>query len=164
MKKEIAAYSIQQAFAYLQKELKDEGKEYPKNFVDISSCDHEDHDYLRRILPDLGTAVGWVDFRPEDNPNQIQTQVKDTVVKGEKKWETVYLAVYDTPWGDEVVPNSKQNTKKACVDIAREASTKENRDTFVLIGKSASNFKRMSAQVLYKPSPKQKPGNYIFEI
>jgi hypothetical protein len=160
MEKLINAFSIEQAFAYLCEGSKT--IEYPKSFVDISNLNNIDKGYIEKILPNLNIAVGICINPPGANPNQNQTQVRDTIIKGDKKWETVYLAVYDRPDGDKVVKNSKSKIKKDCVDVAREASMKENRDIFVLIGKSPNDFPRCSAQVLYKPSPKQTLGTYKF--
>lgn len=169
-KKEIKAFSIHQAFTWMIKTMEDEeDKELSiiknhKRFINLDELDidPELHEDFIRFFQDTGHVVGWCEKMPEENPNQIQTQVKDTIIKGDKKWKTLYLAVYDTPWGDEVVKHSKKPTKKECVDVAREAGQKENRDTFVLMGKSPDGFPRCSAQVLYKPSPKQQPGLYIF--
>lgn len=168
MEKEANGFSIHQAFACMIKEMKEnddlQGIKTPTKFINIDelNLDGELYDDLINLMKETGTVVGYCIKQPTDNPNQIQTQVKDTIVKGDKKWATMYLAVYDTPWGNEVVPNSKAKTKKECVDIARAASSEENRDTFVLIGKSTDGFPRCMAQCLYKPSPKQQPGLYYF--
>jgi len=161
MEKSISAFSIQQAFAWLCKDV-EEGEQYPKSFIDFTYCSNDDQDVAVDVLKEMGYCIGYCEKQPGTNPNQTQTQVIDTVVKGDKKWKTVYLAVYDTPWGDKVVAGSKSAIKKDCVDIAREAGAKESRDTFVIIGKSPDGFPRCSAQVLYKPSPKQTPGLYKF--
>jgi hypothetical protein len=167
MEQEASGYSIQQAFTWMVKRAKEDGDEsYPKTFIDATELSEDDRELLKGLVLDIqkynGLAMGWCDVEPDANPNQTTTQVIDTVVKGDKKWKTVYLAVYDQPLGDDVVPGSKKQTKKSCVDVARAAGEAEQRDTFVLIGKSPDGFPRCMAQVLYKPSPKQRAGVYKF--
>jgi len=174
MERTIKAFSIYQAFQFLLKDLKEEGVNAPSSFMNIDEIipiregevgpvrDEDGHDEIIDFCKKYGLSAGYCIEDPTENPNQIQTRVIDTIIKGDKKWKTQYLAIYDTPWGDQVVPGSKSITKKECVDKAREAGSKENRDTFVLIGKSTSGFPRCQAQILYKPSPKQKPGMYCF--
>jgi len=164
MEKEISAYSMHQAFAYLCKEARENDEEYPKQFIDIAATAASDlaESTVTKLLNDLGICVGECIVAPGANPNQTQTQVKDTIIKGDKKWKTAYLAVFDTPWGDEVVPGSQAATKKECVDVVRAICAEQNRDAFVIIGKKPDGFVRCQATVLYKPSPKQTVGVYKF--
>ena len=161
------AYSIEQAFAYMIHNLDEQELNTIKNkksFINLNDfCpDPEEYDNCKKLFENTGFVLGFIKNDPDENVNQIQTQVINTVVEGDKKWKTVYLAVYDKPSGMEVVPNSRCDIKKDCVDIAREVSQQEKRDTFVLIGKQVDGFPRCSAQILYKPSPKQTIGNYCF--
>ena len=167
MERNIQGYSIDQAFQYLLIELKAEELELPKNKkvidFDTLDIDHNFEEEYLSMMSGTGYCVGVTVRNPSDNPNQNQTQVIDTKYpSGDKKWKTVYLAVYDNPFGDEIVPDSLSETKKACVDIARTASAEENRDCFIIMGKETVGFPRCSAQVLYKPSPKQNIGEYQF--
>jgi len=165
MEKEVSAFSMHQAFAYLCRELEEENKTALKQFVDISLTEGSDlsESTVIKFLTGIGIAAGECLVAPGANPNQIQTSVVDTKYpSGDKKWKGVYLAVYDNPHGDQVVLGSKQDTKKKCVNVAREASGEENRDVFILMGKETVDFSRCSAQVLYKPSPKQSVGVYKF--
>jgi len=168
MEKSISGYSIHQAYAWMIKEMKEagnlEGLRNTSNFIDLYLlCDEPElFDDCIRMFRETGFVVGYQECAPGGNPNQVQTQVIDTIIKGDKKWATNYLAVYDFPWGDELVRGSQKGTKKESVDVARAASQLENRDVFVLIGKSPDGFPRCSAQCLYKPSPKQTPGLYKF--
>lgn len=161
MVKEINAYSIQQAFAWMF-ERDESSDSIPKKLIDITNLDHNDRESIVNILIELNYCVGYCETQPGPNPNQTQSQVIDTVVKGDKKWSTKYVAVYDNPYGNEIVKGSIHSIKKNSVDAARQASETENRDTFVLIGRSPIDFPRCSAQVLYKPSPKQQLGLYKF--
>lgn len=167
MDREIKAFSLQQAYQYLLLELEEAKEILPKNkqVINVEELGLEgNYDSVLNLLNGTGMCAGYCMEPPTVNPNQTTSQVLDTKnPPGDKKWETQYLAVFDSPFGDEVLPGTaKSATKKECVDKARIIVSETNRDAFVLIGKSPVGFSRCQAMVLYKPSTKQTTGTYLF--
>lgn len=172
MRKEYPGYSLEQAFAFMVRDMEHNNdpaldslrnKRTPLNLDHFNTdCDVDLEGEILDRFEDSGYALGVCMVIPGENPNQNQTQLQDVIVKGDKKWKTAYIGIWDTPFGTEVVEGSKQEIKKNCVDICREKSALEKRDIFILIGKSPDEFPRCAAQCNYKPSPNQKIGMYKF--
>lgn len=164
-------YSIHQAYAWLLENLKTENPEEFKKILNPDGLllvdnfqpqEQKDIDILMRLFEDSGYVIGYCEQKVGVNVNQIQTQLKDNIVKGDKKWENQYVGVYDHPWGGNVVPGTRFSIKKEATDAARLIAASENRDIFVIMGKKASGFYRCSAQILYKPSADQAVGTFHF--
>jgi len=162
----IKSTSIQSAFEILKKDLEEE-KNKPKTldyFINLDEL-YENEDEKEDIIDRLqikGVVHGYTLGKLGFNENKVLVTIKNFPTQGEKKWETVYLALYDDPRGDDVVPGSRTKIKKDCIDIARKASEKECRNTFIIVGKAAANFDRLETAVLYKTSSNQKIGEYKF--
>lgn len=165
------AFSIHQAFAWMMKTMKEENREEHdkimnrSTFIDLDiMCpdNEEEREKIKNIFEGSNFVLGWCEAEPDVNPNMHKSYVKDEVIKGDKKWKTEYVAVYDSPYGAQMVKGSRQAIKKDCVDVARAVTAAENRDTFVILGRSPDGFHRCNAQVLYKPGGDQKIGIYTF--
>ena len=165
-------YSIHQAYAWMLETLKKENRaEFDKirnndNLIILDDFgfggDAELEEEFITRFSGSGYVIGFPTRTPGDNTNQVQSQVKDEIVKGDKKWETAYVAVFDHPWGNTVVPGSRSGIKKEAVDAAKAMSAMYQRDAFVIIGRKPIGFSRVTAQVLYKPSQNQQTGLYTF--
>jgi len=110
-------------------------------------------------LEGLGYIFYRIEQKPGANDNKIHTSVTDFPSKGEKKWDTKYLVV---DISDNVLLSKQFTIKKDAVDAAREFSSENFIDTYVLIGKTATNFSRIQSKITYKPSLKQAEGTYVF--
>jgi len=160
----IKSTSIESAFEILKRDLEEENNK-PKTtkfFINMDKLTDEiDEEFVESVAIN-GLIFGYTISKLGLNENKVQVSIKNYPTQGEKKWETVYLALYDNPNFDEVVPNSRTKIKKDCIDAARKASEEEGRNTFIIVGKSAANFNRLEAAVLYKTSSNQKLGEYKF--
>jgi hypothetical protein len=120
------------------------------NLIKFLLLEYNDQEYISdniiyyKVLNSLGP-----------NENTIDTKVNNIVFKGDKKWETSYIGVYDNPDSIKIVPNSKSLIKQECIDKCREETSKTGRNTYVIIGKSPVNFERVQAEIIYKPSKNQ---------
>jgi len=149
---EIEEYSFDEAFEI----FKEKKKVDFEKFLIIERSLHLEE--LSRY-EGMGFCFAYMMHRPEGNKNKIKTSVLDTPTKGKKDWLTKYLIV---DANNRVLTNKNYDTKKDAVDAAR-LYTKENfLNSYVIIGKSASNFSRVQAEINYKPSGNTIPGEFIF--
>lgn len=168
MEKLITAFSIEQAFVQLAISQKiAQNKIRTKEFLNLddilSTTDREaDIERFKELFEGRGKIIGYTLVPAAENPNLITYQTLNNVIEGDKKWSNIYLAIYDTPFNDLVVPDSSSLTKKECVSKARIACANEKRDIFVILGKKAVDFSRCSTSIIYKPAPGQTPGQYCF--
>jgi hypothetical protein len=169
MKREIIIheFSLHTAFARLSEELETENIEkeiwptYLERFINLDEYEEFDTQ-IAEEFQGKGLIFGYTLEHPSENSNKIKSRVENVVVEGDKKWETKYVAVYDDPYGIEIVENSRKSIKKECIDVARAATELTGRTTYVIIGKSPVDFDRCQAEITYLPSQKQKMGKYKF--
>jgi hypothetical protein len=160
-------FSLQSAFSRLTEELETEGfdKEnwptYLEKFINLDEYEGFNVE-TAEDFQGKGLIFGYTVEHPSENSNKIKSRVENVVIEGDKKWETRYLALYDEPYGHEVVEDSNKPIKKECIDIARAATELTGRTTYVIIGKSPIEFDRCQAEITYIPSQKQKMGKYMF--
>ena len=160
-------YSLERAFRRLDEELKFDEIDPelwpigPYKFVNLDDTAIEP-DMIESFEGNNHVIFGYTSKKLGENANQIQTQVKNITVKGDKKWETKYIAVFDDPKGTEHVPGSNTSIKKDCIDAARAATSQTGRNTYIIIGKSPNGFDRLQSEVIYKPSQGQTMGQFTF--
>jgi hypothetical protein len=166
MRIEVMAVSIHHAFFMFKNELLPTLDKKPNKIDKFINID--EYDIQRMNLPDLaeafenkGILFGYTEYESGENPNKVHVSLINHPVKGDKKWETAYVAVYDNING-AVVKDSRSLIKKECIDKGRAAAEKEKRHVAVLIGKTPKEFSRLETEILYRPSPNQKLGKYIF--
>jgi len=164
MKLSVKSSSLDTAFEIFKSEVI---MECPDNipsvmlYVNLDNHNINDEDIIQE-LEGKGILYGHTKMKVGDNANKVVVQLVNHPVEGEKKWDNIYMAVYDHPRGLITVPGSKSKIKKECIDIARLASETEKRHTFVIIGKSPKEFDRLETEIIYKPSPNMKLGEYVF--
>jgi hypothetical protein len=166
MQVEVKAVSIYHAFHIFKEELLSNIDKKPlksDKFINLDT-----YNIQRMNIPDVvssfennGILFAYTEYESGENPNKVHVSLVNHPVKGDKKWETAYVAVYDGINGT-VVPNSRSLIKKDCIDRGRAAAEKEKRHVAILIGKSPKEFSRLETEILYKPSPNQNLGKYIF--
>ncbi len=166
MRIEVKAVSIHHAFHIFKTEVLETLDSKPlkiDRFINIDA-----YNVQRMNIPDIvssfensGILFGYTEYESGENPNKVHVSLVNHPVKGDKKWETAYVAVYDSVNG-EVVKGSRSLIKKECIDKGRAAAEKEKRHVAVLIGKTPKEFSRLETEILYRPSPNQKLGKYIF--
>jgi len=168
MRQVVEALSLHEAFLWFKKEivLEIEESKRPKlytSFVDLDQHGIKNTD--EDIMQDLegkGILYGCTQNPSGDNSNKVLVSIKNHPKEGEKKWESAYIAVYDYKTNFKAVPGSEKTIKKECIDIARAASEAEKRNTYIVLIKRPVNFKRLEAEIIYKPSQDQKLGKYLF--
>ena len=162
MKIRIEAFSMMEAFSYLNEACECDGLDFPEN---INYIDLDGNTQLSKLgdesFENLGILFCYTMSEMGENKNMRKTQVEYNTHKGAKEWDTKYGIVYDRPDSLEVV-KTMFDTKKAAVDAARELCENTGRNTYVILGKSPRNFKRLEASISYKGSEKQEASKYIF--
>ena len=163
----IRDFSIYSAFQRLEEEIKiqniaGDSPEYLKEFINADK-----YGKLDDIEQFEGTGViyGQTESVPSANKNQTRSSVHDYVVKGDKRWKSKYMGLFDDPDGSTgkiLVPNSISDTKKGCVDACRAATEETCRSTFAIIGKILVDSSKIQSAIVYKPSPKQEYGTFKF--
>jgi hypothetical protein len=168
MKQVLEALSLHEAFMWLKKEVipelpEDQRPKHYLSFVDLDmhGINYTDEDFIKS-LEGKGILYGCTEYPSGENTNKVLVSIKNHPKEGEKKWESAYIAVYDFKSNFKAVPGSEKTIKKECIDIARAASEAEKRHTYVVLIKRPVNFKRLEAEIIYKPSQGQKLGKYLF--
>ena len=160
MRESIKAYGIDQAYEFLQKDFQNDS--IPSKFVNLDDIPEISDDFYDSLEDNGGIIFGFTSHEMGENVNQIKTIVDNRPTKGDKKYKTVYTAVWDYTNGSRQVPGVQSEIKKECIDKTREAVEKSGRAAYVIIGKLPSNFERAQAKIYYKPSSKQEMGTYTF--
>lgn len=152
MIEEINACSINEAFTIL-----DNPDFNTENTVILTKLEKDVSKY-----EGLGVNFCYIETPPGKNSNKIKTSVRNKPSGVTKKWANSYIAVWDSPNGKEIVPDSFSNIKKECIDKTRGKCEEEIRNAYIIVGKSLTNAKRLEAEVIYMPSADQEDGNYTF--
>ena len=140
--------STTNGFIDLTSEFKSSGKNI-NEFIDIKLDD------ARK----WSNAYGICIKEPKTNSNKVKSQVNNIPVKGTSKWELRYT-VYKN-WREEEVVCSK-TTKGDALKAAREYTEKTQEKTVVCMEKVLTTGQRKVAEVIYKQSKDEQPGEYLF--
>jgi hypothetical protein len=102
-----------------------------------------------------GTSYGICLKEPVKNTNKIKTTVEDKVLKGTRVWKMWYV-VYNSQ--SEV---GKALLKADAIKIARAYTEKTKQKTIIIVEKrSVQND--IVAEIRYKESGNERPGEYVF--
>jgi hypothetical protein len=105
-----------------------------------------------------GEAVGYCNKEPINNTNKVKTKVNNIPQKGTRKWVTMYVA--ETISGEELV---KATTQTECIKRARKMMEQSSyRKVIISVRKELLTGNKRCAEITYKPSAKERPGEYYF--
>jgi hypothetical protein len=132
-------------------------------FKDVTAKYKASGKSLGSFINDEMDRIGKVDGaqcicikEPKKNNNKIKTQVEHIVVPGTKKWVLKYrVASFDRIIGS-------YNTKGEAVEAARKYTESTGRSSFIDMEKVLEKGSTRVANVTYKKSSDECPGEYIF--
>lgn len=151
---EAEGFNMYDAFQSVKEEI---GLE---SYIDLAKA--KEADMPLEAYENLGFCFGVQVGSYGENPNQIQTVVKNMPAGGTKKWLTVYSIVFDNDESLELASDNFHQIKKDSIDEAREITQSTGRNTYLLVGKKPDNFSRVEAEITYKPAPGQSLAKFKF--
>jgi len=136
--------------------VQDKTRDFKKKKGDAWDYRDDNIDDANKHEPVWGVCIS----EPVGNPNKIQTQVEVVRKKGAQKWELKYQVSTRGYHNRELVYTG--DSQGDAIAKARAYSQKHMCDTFVEMVRVLSSGSNRVANISYKPSPKQKLGEYLF--
>ena len=163
----ITSTSLYSAFQIFKRDVLEEVdvEKQPKfldNFVDLDRLGYDNNSEIIDDIRGKGIIYGYTLEDCGVNSNKTLVSIQNIAVTGDKKWKTMYAAVYDHPGNYQDIPECRSEIKKEAIDKGREYAESEKRNVFICIYKAPIEFTRTQAIITYKPSIGQKLGRYCF--